>query len=202
MQLTDAQPLIVAILSIVVFLALCAALVLVTVAARRPSNIPLATAAGLVVLSLVVVAIVPWNVPLLGGVLIALLATALAIIGGDPITRRILDIATHGEVRDGTRGGILVLDSRSDDDDDSDDSDRVHEVLRGGITIGYLERIAVVAALIAGYPEAIAVVVAVKGIGRFSELANSAARERFIVGTLASLLWAGIIGALVRLAIW
>lgn len=199
MQLSDAQPLIVAILSIVVFLALCAALVLVTVAARRPRNIPLATAAGLVVLSLVVVAIVPWNVPLLGGVLIALLATALAIVGGDPITRRILDIATHGEVRDGARGGILVLDSRSDDEDDSD---RVHEVLRGGITIGYLERIAVVAALIAGYPEAIAVVVAVKGIGRFSELADSAARERFIVGTLASLLWAGVIGALVRLAIW
>jgi len=199
MQLSDAQPLIVAILSIVVFLALCAALVLVTVAARRPRNIPLAAAAGLVVLSLVVVAIVPWNVPLLGGVLIALLATALAIVGGDPITRRILDIATHGEVRDGVRGGILVLDSRSDDEDDRD---RVHEVLRGGTTIGYLERIAVVAALIAGYPEAIAVVVAVKGIGRFSELADSAARERFIVGTLASLLWAGVIGALVRLAIW
>jgi hypothetical protein len=199
MQLSDAQPLIVAILSIVVFLALCAALVLVTVAARRPRNIPLAAAAGLVVLSLVVVAIVPWNVPLLGGVLIALLATALAIVGGDPITRRILDIATHGEVRDGVRGGILVLDSRSDDEDDTT---RVHEVLRGGITIGYLERIAVVAALIAGYPEAIAVVVAVKGIGRFSELADSAARERFIVGTLASLLWAGVIGALVRLAIW
>jgi hypothetical protein len=60
----------------------------------------------------------------------------------------------------------------------------------------------VVASLIAGYPEAIAIVVAIKGIGRFSELATPAARERFIVGTLASLLWAGRVGALVRLAIW
>ena len=57
-------------------------------------------------------------------------------------------------------------------------------------------------AIIAGYPEAIAVVVAVKGIGRFSELAASEARERFIIGTISSLLWACLVGALVRLAIW
>ena len=75
-------------------------------------------------------------------------------------------------------------------------------LLRGGTTIGYLERLAVVIAVIAGYPEAIAVVVAVKGIGRFSELAAAEARERFIVGTLASLLWASVVGALIRLAIW
>ena len=74
--------------------------------------------------------------------------------------------------------------------------------MRGGTTIGYLERLAVVIALIAGYPEAIAIVVAVKGVGRFSELAAAEARERFIIGTLSSLLWACILGALVRLAIW
>ena len=44
-------------------------------------------------------------------------------------------------------------------------------------------------------------VVAVKGIGRFSELATPEARERFIVGTLASLVWACVVGALVRLAV-
>ena len=49
---------------------------------------------------------------------------------------------------------------------------------------------------------AIAVVVAVKGIGRFSELSEPESRERFIVGTLASLLWACVLGALLRLAIW
>ena len=75
-------------------------------------------------------------------------------------------------------------------------------MLRGGTTIGYLERLAVVMALIAGFPEAIAIVVAIKGVGRFSELAAAEARERFIIGTLSSLLWACVVGALVRLAIW
>ena len=196
MQVIVPEALIVAILSIVVFLALCAALVLVTLSTRRPANAPLLVAAVLVVACLVVIAVAPWNVPLLVGILIALLGTALAVIGGNPITRRILDMATHGEVREGASGGILVYASGADQDE------RMQEVLRGGTTIGYLERLAVVASLIAGYPEAIAVVVAVKGIGRFSELENSAARERFIVGTLASLLWAGVIGALIRLAIW
>jgi hypothetical protein len=187
---------VVAVLSIFLFLALCGALVLVTVAPRRPSNAPALIAAGLVVLCLIVVAVAPVNVPLLIGMMIALLATALGVVGGNPVTRRVLDLATHGEVREGARGGILVYDSRSTD------TDRMQEVLRGGTAIGYLERLAVVASLIAGFPEAIAVVVAVKGIGRFSELATPAARERFIVGTLASLLWAGLAGALVRLAIW
>lgn len=196
MQVIVPDALIVAILSIVVFLALCAALVLVTISTRRPANAPLLAAAVLVVACLVVIAVAPWNVPLLVGILIALLGTALAVIGGNPITRRILDIATHGEVREGASGGILVFASGSEK------GERMQEVLRGGTTIGYLERLAVVASLLAGYPEAIAVVVAVKGIGRFSELENSAARERFIVGTLASLLWAGVIGALIRLAIW
>ena len=48
----------------------------------------------------------------------------------------------------------------------------------------------------------IAVLVALKGIGRFTELATPAARERFIVGTLASLLWACAVSAIVPLALW
>ncbi|MDF2491545.1 MAG: hypothetical protein K0Q58_123 [Microbacterium sp.] len=188
--------LLVAVLSIALFLTLCAALVLVTVSVKQPSNVPLMVAACLVVVDVMVVAIAPLNVPLLVGLLIAVLGTALAVLGGNPITRRILDLATHGEVREGIRGGIMVYDSRGSD------TDRLHEVLRGGTVIGYLERLAVVTSLVAGYPEALAVVVALKGIGRFSELATPAARERFIVGTLASLLWAGLVGALVRLAIW
>lgn len=34
-------------------------------------------------------------------------------------------------------------------------------------------------------------IVALEGLGRYSELENAAARERFIIGPLASLLWAG-----------
>lgn len=196
MFVVSPDALVVAALAIFLFLALCAALVLITVSLRRPSNLPLLVASGLVVLSLIVVAIAPQNVPTLYGIVLALLAVALGVVGGDPITRRILAIATHGGVRDGDAGGILVYDSKGPGESEA------HEVMRGGTTIGYLERLAVVAALLAGFPEALAVVVALKGIGRFSELATAAARERFIVGTLSSLLWACLVGALVRLAIW
>ena len=53
-----------------------------------------------------------------------------------------------------------------------------------------LERAAVAGTLLAGWPEGLAVVLAVKGLGRYAELRAPAAAERFIVGTLASALWA------------
>lgn len=188
---------VVAVLSIFLFLALCAALVLVVVSLRRPRNVPLAIAAALAVVGLVIVVMTPYNVPGIMGMILALLGLALAVLGGDPIVRRVLEMATHGTVQQGIAGGILVG-VRGD----SEEAGAVQEILRGGTTIGYLERLGVALGLIAGFPEAIAVVVALKGIGRFSELSTPAARERFIVGTLASLLWACVIGALVRLAIW
>ncbi|MFC8600706.1 MULTISPECIES: hypothetical protein [unclassified Isoptericola] len=68
-------------------------------------------------------------------------------------------------------------------------------VLRGGTWIGLLERLSVTGALLAGYPEGVAVVVAVKGLGRFSELReHPVASERFVVGTLASLVWSAALG--------
>ena len=72
-----------------------------------------------------------------------------------------------------------------------------HEVLRGGWVIGYLERIAVIAAVALGRFEIVAAVIAVKGLGRFTELDNAVARERFIIGTLTSLTWAGACGLLI-----
>lgn len=184
-------------LSIFVFLALCGALALTMVAIRRPSDALLYIAGALVVLCLIVVAVSPFNVPLIMGLVIALLGTALGVLGGYPITRRILDVATRGAVVNGDNGGI-VLGAAPGGDADAP----AREVMRGGTTIGYLERLSVVVAIVAGFPEAIAMVVAIKGIGRFSELATPEARERFIIGTLASLLWACVIGGLVRLAIW
>ena len=67
----------------------------------------------------------------------------------------------------------------------------VETVLRGGAWIGFLERGAVAATLLAGWPEGIALVLAVKGVGRYSELRETNAPEAFIIGTLASLMWAG-----------
>ena len=66
------------------------------------------------------------------------------------------------------------------------------QILRGGATIGYLERFAIVGSLVLGHAAAIAIIVAIKGLGRFTELDTSVARERFIIGTLVSLTWAAL----------
>ena len=200
------EAIVIAMMSIFLFLAMCAALALIVVSMRRPSTLALLVASGLIVLSLIVVVVAPINVPLIVGLIIAMLGTAVAVVGGNPVTRHVLEIATHGRVREGINGGI-ILDAEAAGTAEpgatvTEADIESREVMRGGTTIGYLERLSVVIALIAGYPEAIAIVVAVKGVGRFSELAAAEARERFIIGTLTSLLWACILGALVRSAIW
>ncbi|MFZ2526702.1 MAG: hypothetical protein WAX14_03455 [Rhodococcus sp. (in: high G+C Gram-positive bacteria)] len=62
--------------------------------------------------------------------------------------------------------------------------------LRGGRVIGILERAAVAAAVLAGWPEGIAIVLAVKGLARYPELREPQASEQFIIGTATSVLWA------------
>ncbi|WP_427016950.1 hypothetical protein ACQCSX_19995 [Pseudarthrobacter sp. P1] len=72
-------------------------------------------------------------------------------------------------------------------------------VLRGGLVIGVLERIAVVVCILADQPVAIAYVVAIKGLGRYPELKDTpAASERFIIGTFASMLWAAGVATLAK----
>lgn len=129
-------------------------------------------------------------------VLLGMLALALAVVGGGPVAVLTLQLATQGSVSPGNHGGIMV-ESDAGEATASTRPLQVHEVLRGGLTIGILERLAVAGAILAGFPEAIAVVVAIKGVGRFTELAASEARERFIIGTLASLIWASACAALV-----
>lgn len=73
-------------------------------------------------------------------------------------------------------------------------------ILRGGAIIGILERLAVSLTILGGYPEAIAFVVAIKGLGRFAELkATPVAAERFIIGTLTSMFWAAGVAALAKI---
>jgi hypothetical protein len=92
------------------------------------------------------------------------------------------------------------------DVEDSIDVDEPGSVLRGGAWVGYLERAAIAATLLAGWPEGIALVLAVKGVGRYPELrgpdsVQSHAPETFIIGTLASVLWAaGCAGVAVLLS--
>lgn len=72
-------------------------------------------------------------------------------------------------------------------------------ILRGGAIIGVLERLGVCLAILTGQPVAIAYIVAVKGLGRFAELKETpVAAERFIIGTLTSMLWAAGTAAAVK----
>ncbi|WP_394279283.1 hypothetical protein [Microbacterium sp.] len=197
MHATIAEPLLAAGLSILLIATLAGILVLTVLNLRTPRTAALAAAAGLLVVATIVAAISPVDVPILVSVVIAMLGLAVAVLGGNPATRVVLGLATGGRVRETADGGILIGAPRL-----HPGSEELEPLLRGGTTIGYLERVAVSMGIIAGFPEAIAVVVAIKGIGRFSELAAAEARERFIVGTFSSLVWAAVAGALVRLAIW
>lgn len=75
------------------------------------------------------------------------------------------------------------------------------KTLRGGAWIGRLERLSIFSGLLAGFPEAIAICLAMKGLARYPELKapSSGAAEAFIIGTFVSVLWAcGCAG----LALW
>jgi len=126
----------------------------------------------------------------------------LAVAGGGPLTTVVFDLVDQS----GSSGQGPVQ--------------RAGEVLRGGAWIGALERLAAYAAIVAGWPEGLALVLAVKGLGRYPELRASgedgsgplrsdntadvtgditggvrgdirgATAERFIIGTFTSILWA------------
>ncbi|GAA2248109.1 hypothetical protein GCM10010401_22450 [Rarobacter faecitabidus] len=110
-------------------------------------------------------------------------ALILAVAGGYWFTVGVLALASRGARRSGEGQGPS--------------SKQAKDALRGGRWIGYLERAGVAAAILTGQPSAVAIVVAVKGLGRFAELkGNPDASERFVIGTLASLLFAAACGGL------
>lgn len=120
----------------------------------------------------------------------ALGLAALGVIGGNPVAVWVLGLASRGDIDGGAHGGILVKEKGA----------RIRkEVLRGGTWIGYLERIAVVAGVVTLHFEVVAAVIAIKGLGRFSELDSAEARERFLIGTLVSMIWAAACAALIAL---
>lgn len=117
--------------------------------------------------------------------LIALAVGALAVAGGGLLTAGVFRLADRGSAarRDSMRSA--------------------GEVLRGGAWIGALERAAVYATLVAGWPEGMALVLGIKGLGRYPELKNQdhpGTAERFIIGTFTSVLFAaGCAGVALRL---
>lgn len=131
--------------------------------------------------------------------ILPLCLVAVAIIVGGPVVTLVLDAATRDGAPSGEHGGIIVpvagaapATTRT--------KQPTREVLRGGTTIGYLERAVVVAAVLIGRWELVGALIAVKGLGRFRDLDAGAATERFIIGTLVSTLWAGLCAALIVLA--
>jgi len=118
-----------------------------------------------------------------GGTLVLAVTLLLSIGGGGPLTSTVFGLV---------------------DGHTADDRSMAHAgtVLRGGAWIGSLERAAVFATLVAGWPEGLAVVLGVKGLGRYPELRNgdsSGTAERFIVGTFTSVLWAVSCAGVARL---
>lgn len=182
-------------------------------------------AAGGLVAALACAALIPHDdsAPPSARVVTTTLALALATIGGGPFAVLALRLATRGASRAGAHGGILIGENaaqavpatapltpsplgifrrRSKHVPPSTPAQAMGtpavEVLRGGTTIGVLERIAIAGSIVAGFPEAVAVIIAIKGVGRFSELAAPEAKERFIIGTLASFVWAGACALVLR----
>lgn len=117
---------------------------------------------------------------------------AVAVLAGSAVTGAVLGLAMRDGVERGQHGGILVTSVDEPMPERPRPETLQPEVLRGGAVIGFLERFAIVGAVLVGHLEIVAAVIAVKGLGRFTELDSAAARERFIVGTLTSTCWAGL----------
>jgi hypothetical protein len=173
---------------VAMFLFTGASLSLAIIAWTAKSHWLIAGSAAALLGALIVAALPgPGSSPILA-ILLSLVGASLAVIGGGPAATTSLRLATQGSVVSGEHGGILV-------------ESEPREVLRGGLAIGLLERLAVAGTIIAGFPAAIAVIVAVKGVGRFTELDAAEARERFIIGSFVSLIWACASAAVVVLAL-
>ena len=123
-----------------------------------------------------------------GHAALATVAGALAVVGGGPVTARVFALVDRGETA-------------------AQSMDRAGQVLRGGAWIGALERAAIFASLVGGWPEGLAVVLALKGLGRYPELraaedgVRTGAAERVIIGTCSCVLWAAACAGVVVLVV-
>lgn len=143
-----------------------------------------------------------------GGLAVALALAVVATIFEDPVTGSRHDVLVLFALVLAVCGGAVVttaafeaIDSGRPAEPEGATVRAAAEVLRGGAWIGALERLAVFGALAARWPEGVAIVLAVKGLGRYPELRaqetarprgvpHSGAAERFIIGTMVSVIWA------------
>lgn len=109
---------------------------------------------------------------------LGLFAAVLAVAGGSLVTTAVFDVI-DAQSTGGTTESI----------------EAAGQILRGGAWVGALERLAVFGSLVAGMPSGVALALAIKGLGRYPELRGGdrpATAERFIIGTLVSVLWAAL----------
>lgn len=108
---------------------------------------------------------------------------AITMVGGSPIVRMVLRLADSPKYQ-----GDLPLEAASRR------IEAAANQLRGGHWIGMLERLACFISVLWGFGEGIAIVLAIKALARYPELraTSPGAAERFIIGTLASVLVAVI----------
>ena len=184
-------------------LAWCAVLVLLIASLccilftmRAPRRPLVYVAAVLLGLALIVVALPAPDAPPLFRVLIGLLALALSVTGGGPASQLVLALASRGAVP-GVHGGIVIAEAATPEQR-ADGVQPTHEVLRGGTTIGFLERFATTGAIMAGFPEALAVLDRDQRRRPLHRTRSTEARERFIIGTLTSLIWACVCAGVFR----
>lgn len=135
--------------------------------------------------------------------------TLLVVLIGDPVVRRVFHLAgdgppsTSSDLAGPAEDAAAVaagadlgesgpLPGRADAEPDEKTLSPIEEAgarLRGGQWIGWLERLATCATLLAGFPAGLAAIVAVKGLARYPDLkASDGTAERFIIGTFTSLL--------------
>jgi hypothetical protein len=172
-------------------LALAAAAPLLAVPLRRAVADPVLPVAGLTALLLVLAAAVAARSDGATGwreAAALTLGVAVATTGGSLVVRSVFRLMRREFLPARTRPGADAGSAFEAEPAAADE--RPEQVLRGGAWIGYLERAAVAATVLAGWPEGVALVLAVKGVGRYAELRETNAPEAFIIGTLTSLLWA------------
>lgn len=191
-----------ALASLVLFVSLAGAAAFSVLAHLRFRAAFIWIAAGALVIALLCASALTEPAPGGFGPLATALAFTAAVFGGSPAATTALNLAMGASVAPGLHGGIIVSEKATTAEERQGIvAAPKREVLRGGLVIGFLERIATAGSIIAGFPEGLAIVVAVKGVGRFTELEAPEARERFIIGTFASLIWASAAGLIVTIAV-
>jgi hypothetical protein len=174
----------------VVLMGLGAALALLTVGLRRPDSRARLVPTGLVLALVAGGALATALGSHVSGrphALLVIVGLVAAAVGGNHVTTAVFQLvdSAHDDELHAAADPTVASDSLSS----------AAQVLRGGAWIGTLERLAVFATLTGRWPEGIAVVLAVKGLGRYPELRSGhrpGLAERFIIGTLVSVLWAGL----------